>query len=151
MAGGVKNFLLTTNRKNKKNHNKSSKLTSFPWHFMKSISSGVKLAMDIDFTRWGGLIPRLFKKNQLRFKSFFYFFTILYVIQYMLFIHHYMNTSINATEKPEMLDLWFYSCHQILIVQLVAHLTRFWDLGLILLYIVCHYFSNPSTYHDMYQ
>lgn len=39
------------------------RLTSFPWDFSSSISSGVKLAIDIDFTRWGGVNPRLQKKN----------------------------------------------------------------------------------------
>ena len=34
-------------------------LTSFPCDLRKSISSGVKLAIDIDFTRCGGFSPRL--------------------------------------------------------------------------------------------
>lgn len=36
--------------------------TSFPRDFINSISSGLKLAMDIDFTLCGGVKPRL-KQN----------------------------------------------------------------------------------------
>lgn len=50
--------------KKKKNGTKKRNLTkihitSFPCDLRKSISSGVKLAMDIDFTLWGGFNPRL--------------------------------------------------------------------------------------------
>lgn len=41
---------------------KQELLTSFPRDFINSTSSGLKLAMDIDFTLCGGVKPRLKKK-----------------------------------------------------------------------------------------
>lgn len=43
----------------------ADKLTSFPELFKKSISSGVKLAIDIDFTLCGGFNPRLKCKTKI--------------------------------------------------------------------------------------
>jgi len=42
---------------------KQESLTSFPRDFINSTSSGLKLAMDIDFTLCGGVKPRLKKKE----------------------------------------------------------------------------------------
>ena len=46
---------------------KHESLTSFPRDFINSTSSGLKLAMDIDFTLCGGVKPRL-EKNVMSFR-----------------------------------------------------------------------------------
>ena len=46
-------------------------LTSFPRDFINSTSSGLKLAMDIDFTLCGGVKPRL-KQNCNEFQTSHY-------------------------------------------------------------------------------
>jgi hypothetical protein len=47
---------------------KQESLTSFPRDFINSTSSGLKLAMDIDFTLCGGVKPRL-KQNYNEFQT----------------------------------------------------------------------------------
>ena len=53
---------------------KRESLTSFPRDFINSTSSGLKLAMDIDFTLCGGVKPRL-KQNCKEFQNSQYTYT----------------------------------------------------------------------------
>jgi len=53
-------------------------LTSFPRDFTNSTSSGLKLAMDIDFTLCGGVKPRL-KQNCNEFQNSQYTYNCTWV------------------------------------------------------------------------
>jgi hypothetical protein len=57
---------------------KQGLLTSFPRDFINSTSSGLKLAMDIDFTLCGGVKPRL-KQNCNEFQTSHYTYKCTWV------------------------------------------------------------------------